>query len=213
MYRPALFREDRLEVLHEVIRRHPLATLITADSGGLMANLIPFTLVTEGDKGTLRAHLAKANDQVQALREGAEVLVQFQGPETYITPSWYASKREHGKVVPTWNFVFVQARGRPQVMEDPAWILAQVNELTTAQESTRAAPWKVSDAPEDFIASQLTALVGIEIPIERIEGKWKVSQNRPEADRQTVQEGLRTERGDEEMAQLVAHRGAIVPAE
>jgi transcriptional regulator len=171
-----------------------------------MANLVPFTLVLKGEKGTLQAHLPKANDQVQALREGAEVLVQFQGPEEYITPSWYASKREHGKVVPTWNFVLVQARGRPRVIDDSDWILAQIHDLTTAQESSRPTPWKVSDAPEPFIASQLKVLVGIEIPIERIEGKWKVSQNRPEADRLTVVEGLRNEANNEEMAKLVVER-------
>lgn len=209
MYRPAQFREDRPEALHEVIRRFPLATLITTGSNGLMANLIPFTLTMDGDKGTLGAHLARSSEQVQALREGADVLVQFQGPDAYITPSWYASKREHGKVVPTWNFVLVQARGRPRMMEDPAWILAQINALTNAQESTRTAPWKVSDAPEAFVASQLKALVGIEIPIARIEGKWKVSQNRSAADRQGVEEGLHKERGDEEMAQLVARGGAL----
>src|SRR5690606_10455608 len=123
MYRPPLFKEDRLEVLHKVVGSHPLATLVTAGPGGLDANLIPFTLdATRGEKGTLRAHLAKANDQISVLREAVEAMVIFQGPEAYITPSWYASKPEHGKVVPTWNYVVVQAWGKPEVIDDPEWL-------------------------------------------------------------------------------------------
>src|SRR5262245_16561903 len=110
MYQPTAFREDRLETLHALIRSHPLATLITAGSGGLIANLVPFILTDTGGKGTLRAHIAKANDQVDALRSGAETLIVFHGPEAYITPSWYVSKSEHGRVVPTWNYVVVQVR-------------------------------------------------------------------------------------------------------
>lgn len=235
MYRPAMFREDRLPVLHALIRSHPLATLVTAGEGGLLANPVPF-IVTGGDAndgpGVLRAHIARASDQVAALRAGAEALVIFQGPEAYVSPAWYPSKAETGKVVPTWNYVVVQARGMPRVVEDPAWLLAQIHALTDAQERARcsvgeaapATPWKVSDAPEAFIAAQLQAIVGIEIPIAAIEGKWKVSQNRPEADRHGVVDGLRTERQDrspepgrnveapaEAMATLVRDRGARMP--
>ncbi|HKD10181.1 MAG TPA: FMN-binding negative transcriptional regulator [Bryobacteraceae bacterium] len=204
MYSPAAFREERLETMHGLIRAHPLATLITSGPGGIIANLVPFILVDFGDKGTLRAHVAKANDQLEALRAGAETLVVFRGPAAYITPSWYVSKNDHGRVVPTWDYVMVQARGTPRVIEDPAWIRAQIEALTSSQESRRPAPWKVGDAPESFVAGQIGAIIGVEIPISSIEGKWKVSQNRPAADRQGVQDGLRREYSNEEMARLVA---------
>jgi len=208
MYLPAAFREERLETLHALIRAHPLATLVTAGTGGLIANLVPFILVDAGAKGTLRAHIARANPQVEPLRAGAETLVVFQGPESYITPSWYASKKEHGRVVPTWNYAVVQVRGTPLVIDDPAWIRGQIEQLTSTQESRRPAPWKVSDAPESFIAGQIQAIIGIEIPVSAIEGKWKVSQNRSPADRRGVQEGLESEGISEEMARLVADGGA-----
>ncbi|HWB84371.1 MAG TPA: FMN-binding negative transcriptional regulator [Bryobacteraceae bacterium] len=209
MYLPDVFREDRIETLHSFIRAYPLATLITAGPGGLLANLVPFILVDSGEKGTLRAHVAKANDQVDALRSGSETLVVFQGPDAYITPSWYASKREHGRVVPTWNYAVVQARGTPRVIDDPKWLRAQIQNLTAAQEQKRPAPWRVNDAPEAFIAGQLQAIIGVEIPILTIQGKWKVSQNRSAADRQGVEEGLRKEGISEEMASLVAQYGAL----
>jgi transcriptional regulator len=193
MHCPGLFREERLNVLCDLIKAHPLATLISAGSNGLIANLIPFSLHSGGESGILRAHLARGNKQLDELREGAEVLVVFQGPECYVTPSWYPSKAEHGKVVPTWNFSMVQVRGKPQLMDDAAWVRAQIDEMTSQHESGRAHPWKVSDAPDDYIATQLKAIVGIEIPIRTIEGKWKMSQNRPPADRQGVIDGLRAE--------------------
>jgi transcriptional regulator len=210
MYQPHLFREDHLETLHSLIRAHPLATLVTAGSGGLLANLVPFTLVDGGDKGTLRAHVAKANDQVDALRSGAETLVVFQGPDAYITPSWYVSKREHGRVVPTWNYAVVQVRGTPHIIDDADWLRAQIQDLTASQEHKRSAPWTVNDAPEPFISGQIRSIIGVEIPISIIEGKWKVSQNRSAADRQGVEEGLRGEGVNEEMAELVAQRGAVL---
>ncbi len=212
MYLPNAFREDNLETLHSLIRAHPLATLITAGHGGLLANLVPFTLVEGGEKGILRAHIAKANDQVDALRSGAETLVVFQGTEAYITPSWYASKQEHGRVVPTWNYVVVQAHGTPRVVDDGEWLLTQIHHLTTTQEQKRSAPWSLSDAPELFISAQIKAIIGIEIPISTIEGKWKVSQNRSAADRQGVEKGLREEGISEEMARLVAQGGTLPPS-
>jgi transcriptional regulator len=189
-----MFREERLDVLHGLMNAHPLATLITAGSNGLMANLIPFTLHVGGEHGILRAHLARGNKQLDALREGSEALVIFQGPECYVTPSWYPSKAEHGKVVPTWNYAMVQARGKPQVFDDSAWIREQIDQLTSNHEHKRQRPWKVSDAPDDFIEAQLKAIVGIEIPILSIEGKWKVSQNRLPADRQGVIDGIKSEK-------------------
>lgn len=208
MYSPQVFREDNLEVLHALMRAHPLATLVTAGSGGIKATLIPFSVVPDGGNGILRAHLAKANDQVADLGEGKDVLVIFQGPEAYITPSWYATKAEHGKVVPTWNYVVVHARGVPRVTGDHEWLRSQIDELTKAHEGPRASPWEVGDAPEKFIAAQLNGIMGIEIPITTIEGKWKVSQNRSEADRQGVCAGLLREGVQGEMARLVASQGA-----
>jgi transcriptional regulator len=203
MYRPPAFREDRPEVLRAAIRAHPLATLVTHGPQGLQANLLPFILATDEGKDILRGHLSKANSQIDDLRCGAQALVIFQGPQAYITPSWYATKREHGKVVPTWNYVVVQARGKAKVIEDPVWLLAQVRELTTQQEQPRDEPWAVSDAPASFISSQLKGIIGIEIPVDRIEGKWKASQNQPAANRIGVIDGLREQDPASVMADLV----------
>lgn len=208
MYRPTYFREDRLDVLHALIRTHPLGMLVTAGEGGLMANPIPFLIDAQGcEKGLLRAHLARANDQLAALDAGAEAMVLFHGPQAYVTPAWYASKAQHGKVVPTWNYVAVHAWGRPRIIDDAAWLRQQIGELTDAQEASRETPWSVDDAPAPFIAGQIKGIVGLEIPIDRIEGKWKVSQNRPAADRNGVIAGFR-EQGPNSaaMADLVAGR-------
>jgi transcriptional regulator len=206
MYRPPAFREDRLDVLHALIAAHRLGTIVTTGPQGLEANHVPFTLdASRGPHGTLKAHFARANEQAEAFRSGGEALVIFQGAQSYITPSWYPSKLEHGKVVPTWNFVTVHAWGRPVVTEDPAWLMAQISELTDASEGTRPAPWSVTDAPDAYVASQLKGIFGIEIEIARIEGKWKASQNRPEGDRVGVAEGLSAE-GHAEMAEWVARR-------
>jgi len=210
MYQPPHFREDRLEVQHALIRAHPLGLLVTYGSSGLIANPIPFVLdETASSHGTLRAHLSRANAQWRDFDPDQEALVVFQGVETYITPSWYEAKREHGKVVPTWNYAIVQAYGRMRIVDDPAWLLKQITAMTSAQEAARAEPWAVSDAPADFIASQMKGIVGVEIEITRIEGKWKVSQNRPEADRRGVALGLREiDREDaRRMADLVDSRG------
>ncbi len=206
MYQPPHHREDDLGTQHQLIRAHPLGMLITAGDGGLMANAVPFHLNAGlSPKGTLQAHVARANGQWKEIAAGAPVLVVFQGADIYITPSWYATKRETGKVVPTWNYAMVQVRGPARTIEDPAWLRAQISALTGENESDRAKPWAVEDAPPDFIAAQMKGIVGIEIDIETIDGKWKVSQNRPLADRQGVAEGLsaidRTEAA--EMADLV----------
>lgn len=207
MYCPALFREESLDTLHGVITAHPLATLITAGANGLIANLIPFSLHSGSEYGILRAHLARGNTQLDDLQAGAETLVVFQGPDCYVTPSWYPSKAEHEKVVPTWNYVVVQVRGKPQVIDDAGWVQAQVEQLTTNHENGRERPWKISDAPNDFIATQLKGIVGIEIPILSIEGKWKISQNRLPADRLGVIDGLRTEGSCPAILDLMAHAG------
>lgn len=206
MYRPPAFREDRPDVLHNLIESHRLGLIVTHGPDGLDANPVPFTLDRgRGPHGTLKCHLAKGNGQFAALADGAEAMVIFQGTESYITPSWYPSKQEHGKVVPTWNYVVVNAWGRLKFIDDASWLMTQIGELTATQETLRPAPWAVSDAPDSFIASQMKGIFGIEIEIARIEGKWKTSQNRPEADRVGVAEGLAAE-GATEMAELVARR-------
>jgi transcriptional regulator len=212
MYLPPLFREDRLEILHELIRMHPLGLLVTAGSGGLMANPIPF-LIEPGNSpnGTLQAHMARGNPQWRELEDVEECLVVFQGPQAYVTPAWYATKSETGKVVPTWNYATVHAWGRPLVIDDERWLRRQIERLTESREASRPTPWQVGDAPEAFVASQIKGIVGLEIPIERIEGKWKVSQNRPEADRLGVVAGLRAQgEAAEAMAALVAGRGGLI---
>jgi transcriptional regulator len=205
MDQPASFREDRIEVMQALIRAHPLGTLVTAGRRGLVANLVPFTLAADG---MLRAHLARANGQLDDLRDGAETLVIFQGPHAYVSPSWYVSKREHGRVVPTWNYIVVQARGVPRVIDDPVWLHEQVATLTAQQERGRPEAWQVGDAPEPFIAGQLKGIVGVELRAVRLEGKWKVSQNRPEPDRLGVAAAIERDRGDRELARLVRERGA-----
>lgn len=212
MYQPPAFREDRLEVQQAFIRAHPLGLLITAGPAGLIANLFPFLLDPDGfGKGTLRLHIARANPQWRELAAIEQCLVVFRGPQGYVTPSWYATKRETGKVVPTWNYTMVQVRGRPRIVDDEAWLRRQLEDLTFSREGRRAAPWQVDDAPADFIAAQMRVIVGVEIPILGIEGKWKMSQNRPEADRLGVVAGFR-EAGEagEAMAALVAERGGLV---
>jgi transcriptional regulator len=191
MYQPTHFREDDLATQHALIRAHPLGLLITAGASGLMANAVPFLL--DGclsDKGTLQVHVAKANPQWRTLAAGAEPLIVFQGADSYITPSWYATKQETGKVVPTWNYAIVQVRGRARIIDNPAWLRVQVERLTGVHEKPRDAQWAVSDAPENFIAAQLKGIIGIEIEITAIEGKWKVSQNRPASDIAKVTAGL-----------------------
>jgi transcriptional regulator len=212
MYQPPAFREDRIEVQHELIRTHPLGLLITAGPGGLIANPFPFLLDREGsDKGTLRLHIARANPQWRELEAIEECLVVFQGPQDYVTPSWYATKRETGKVVPTWNYATVHAWGRPRVINDDAWLRRQIEDLTRSRESHRAEPWQVDDAPADFVTAQMRAIVGVEIAISRIEGKWKMSQNRPPADRLGVIDGFRqTGEAGEAIAGLVAERGGLL---
>ena len=209
MYQPAHFREDRIEVQHDFIRMHPLGLLSTSGSGGLQANLIPFLIYADAsERGTLRAHLARGNPQWRELAAVEPCMIAFQGPQEYISPSWYATKQETGKVVPTWNYVTVHAWGRPQVVEDAAWLRRQLDDLTLLKEGTRPAPWKVDDAPAPYVTSQMKGIVGVEIPIGRIEGKWKVSQNRPQADRAGVIGGLRGGGvSAETMATLVAERG------
>ena len=207
MYQPPHHREDRLEVQHDLIESHPLGLLISSGSEGLLANPLPFLLQRKsGPLGTLQVHMARANAQWKNI-DGQKVLTVFQGPQAYVSPTFYASKRETGKVVPTWNYAMVQARGVARPHTDPAWLEAQIQALTSRHEGSRAPSWAVSDAPRTYIESQLRGIVGIEIEIDAIEGKWKVSQNRPEADRRGVAEGLAHD--EPAMSELVRRCGEI----
>lgn len=208
MYLPPLFAETDESVLRALIAAHPLGLLISASATGVLADPVPFLASVEHGVTTLRAHVAKANAQWQHIKDGAEVLVVFQGADSYVTPSWYASKAEHGKVVPTWNYAMVQARGTARVHEGSDWLGKQVRDLTDRHEADRPAPWIVSDAPEPFVAAQLRGIVGIEITVAQLTGKWKVSQNRPEADRRGVHAGLISDES-EDMARLVGHYGGL----
>ena len=206
MYLPKHFEEARVEVLHDLIRAFPLGTLVTLTAGGLDANHIPFEVDPEPSPfGTLRGHVARANPVWRGISAGAEALVIFQGPDTYISPSWYETKVETGKVVPTWNYVVVHAHGVPRFIDDRAWLRAFVTRLTERHEAGRQTPWKVTDAPAEYIDAQLGAIIGLEIPIARLVGKWKVSQNRPPRDRAGVIDGLTREAGRAapEMAKLI----------
>jgi len=213
MYQPPHFIETRQDVLHGLLRAHPLGLLISNGQDGPIANAIPFLLDADvGPNGKLRAHLAKANPQWRLLADNpvSPVLVVFQGPDAYVTPSWYETKRETGKVVPTWNYAIVQVRGMVRVIDDAQWIAQQISDLTLSQEGAREAPWAVTDAPPNFIQSQIKGIIGLEIEIAEISGKWKVSQNRPVADRVGVAEGLEKEAaGAPDMARLVRSWGGI----
>ena len=206
MYVPKLLEETDLTVLHGLMRAHPLGTWVTQAEGQLVANHIPFYVdTTRGACGTLVGHVARANPVWKSFSTDVESLVIFQGAETYITPSWYPSKHADGKAVPTWNYAVVHASGMPQAIRDRDWLLHHLEQLTDTQESRQALPWKVSDAPADYIDQLVAGIVGIEIPIARVVGKWKVSQNRPEPDKLGVVAGL-LGRGDsqsKEMAGLV----------
>ncbi len=206
MYLPKHFEETRVDVLHGLIRAYPFGVLVTLTGGGLDANHIPFEVDPDPSPfGTLRGHFARANPIWRQTSPGAEALVIFQGPHTYISPSWYATKRTTGKVVPTWNYAVVHAHGVPRFIDHQAWLRAFVEKLTERHEAQRQEPWKVTDAPADYINKQVGAIVGLEIPVTRLVGKWKVSQNRSPDDRAGVVEGLKrdTQRSAEVMADLV----------
>ena len=206
MYIPEHFDEPRVEVLHELIRARPLSTLVTLSSGGLDANHIPLHLSNDpAPLGTLRGHVARANPMWSDLANGVEALAIFHGPDAYITPSWYPTKAETGKAVPTWNYVVAHAYGPLRVIDDASWVRAQLEVLTAHNEAAFAEPWNVSDAPRDFIDQLVGAIVGIEIVIRRLSGKWKSSQNQPPQNQAGVIRGLQGTGSAEalEMAALI----------
>jgi transcriptional regulator len=207
VYLPNHFAEHRPEVLQALIAAQPLGALVTMQDGLPCADEVPFLFDgTSGPHGTLRAHVARANPLWQRAAD-TPVLVIFRGPQAYVSPSWYPSKAEHGKVVPTWNYVLVQARGRLRVIDqDPVWLRAQLDALTHLQESTQPQPWQVSDAPADYVGQMMRAIVGIEITLDSLVGKWKVSQNRTDVERAGVVAGLTAQSQEQStrMAALVA---------
>ena len=190
MYVPPAFREDDLAALHGAMREVPLANLVTASAEGLIATPLPLFLAPEeGPYGTLYGHLARANPQWKLPPTG-DAMALFMGPDAYVTPSWYASKREHGKVVPTWNYSAVHAYGAVEFFSDEDRLLDVVSRLTNRHEAARAEPWQVSDAPPAFVRAQLRGIIGLRLPIDRLDGKRKFSQNRSAEDRQGVAAGL-----------------------
>lgn len=208
MYMPSQFEESRPEVLHQLIQAHPLGLLVTLDDAGLNGNHIPFEIdAAPGPLGTLRGHVARANPVWRAHGHpslpGIEAMVAFQGPSLYISPAWYPSKAGTGKVVPTYNYIVVHGYGHLRSIDDPAWLRSFLERLTDRHESQRknrdsgAVPWSVGDAPDDYVATQLKAIVGIELTLTRLIGKWKISQNRLPEDRAGVARHLREASGDD----------------
>lgn len=203
MYLPKHFAETDISVMHALMRKHPLATLICHGPAGLDANHIPFLLANEPTPNCkLQGHIARANPLCKAGETLDDVLVIFQGAERYISPSNYATKAEHGKVVPTWNYTAVHAYGRLRLIDDAAWVFAQISALTATHEARLPLPWAVSDAPTDYIEKMLGAIVGIEITIDRLIGKWKVSQNQPPANQASLIDAL----DGQPMADLIRQR-------
>ena len=194
MYLPKSFEPPDAETLLQFMRKHSFGVLITITSHGLDGNHLPFVFDPEPPPhGTLRGHVARANPIWRECQERPEALIIFQGPDSFITPSWYATKQETGAVVPTWNYIVVHAHGSVRIVQDAAWLRAHVEALTNRHEASREIPWGVSDAPADYIDKMVGAIVGIEVPIATLTGKWKLSQNRSERDRAGVVEGLQRE--------------------
>ena len=191
MYLPSAFRQDDLAELHAQMQASPFALLTSAGAAGVQASHLPLLLAPdEGEFGTLYGHFARANPHWRDLQDGAEALTVFSGPDAYISPGWYPAKAEHGKVVPTWNYIAVHARGPVELIEEPERLLQIVSRLSDQHESGRERPWAVSDAPRDYLDSMLRAIVGFALPIHRLEGKWKLGQNRSAADQAGVRDGL-----------------------
>ena len=206
MYIPSHFVEQRLDVLHQLMHDHPLGTLVTLTPDGLDACHIPFEIApasADAPHGTLRAHIARNNPLWRNASAALDALVVFQGPQAYITPSWYQEKAVSGKVVPTYDYATVHAYGPLRIIDDAAWLHALLERLSRRHEASRAQPWQLADAPPDHIEKMLAAIIGIEIPLSRVIGSWKASQNRSQADRSTIAAGLRAA-GAAAMADQVA---------
>jgi len=209
MYLPAHFTETRPKKLREAIAATDLVTLVTMTDQGMEASHIPLLYDPQpapdgsAPHGTLYGHLARANPQWQRFRTDIDTLAIFQGPDAYITPSWYETKRETGKVVPTWNYIAVHAYGRLRIFDDAAGLRDLVTRLTNLHEGRRAKPWAVTDAPSGYIDAMLKGIVGLALPVTRLEGKWKMSQNRSAPDQSGVVTGLQAD-GKYDIAEIVA---------
>jgi transcriptional regulator len=211
VYIPRANEEKRVAVMRALMVAHPLATLVTLGAAGLFASHIPMVLDDDGSEfGVLKGHLARANAQWRDFTPTVDALAIFTGHQHYISPNWYPGTQEHGKEVPTWNYAVVHAYGPLKVIDDEHWLRAFVTRLTDIHEAASPAPWKVSDAPEDFIRSMLKAIIGLELPIRRLEGKWKVSQNRTDEDRKGVIEGLSKLDAPESLAMKALVKDAMV---
>ena len=210
MYLPSYFEETRVEVLHQLMRERPLATLVTLGAAGLNANHLPFDSTRAAAQRHAALSCRPGHPVWRDYSLGTEALVIFHGPQVYISPSWYETKKQSGEVVPTYNYAVVHAYGALRIIQERAWLRGLVTRLTERFESASAAPWQVSDAPEDFIDKQLGAIVGIEITITRLAGKWKVSQNRPALDRVGVVEALSETAGADSLAiaQMIKERSS-----
>jgi transcriptional regulator len=208
MYQPAHFRVDDIAQMHALMRARPFAALISAGETGLYATHLPTVLKDDAPYGIIECHVSRANPHWKHLAECKEALMIFQGPDGYITPNWYPSKAEHQKVVPTWNYAVVHAYGRPEIVQDPEWLRGHVAELTAQQERNEPRPWALTDAPATFIQSMTRGIVGFRFGIARLEGKWKMSQNREMKDREGVVAGLRKrDTGDDlEIARIVSRQ-------
>lgn len=203
MYMPQQFEQLNIEVMHELIRNRPLATLVTLGSNGINANHIPLHISpTPEPFGVLRGHVARSNPIWSDLDQAIDALAIFHGPDAYISPSWYASKQETGKVVPTWNYTVVHAYGSLRIIDDATWVRTQLEALTAQNEAEFPHPWAVSDAPEAFTEKLIEVVVGIEMIITRLSGKWKVSQNQPPQNQRSVIQGLNAN-GKNDMAALI----------
>lgn len=212
MYIPRPFHQQQAGELHGLMRAHPLATLVIDGDQGLTANHVPLQFAAAaGAHGVLRGHVARANPVWREAVAGCPALALFHGPNAYVSPGWYPSKRDDPRVVPTWNYAVVHVHGTLTAVEDRTWLRAQVAALTVTHEAPRPEPWQVDDAPPDYVEQLLDAIVGLELTVTRIEGKWKLSQNRPPADRAGVAAGLRAEAGPAgaDLAELVV--AAITP--
>jgi transcriptional regulator len=210
LYLPAYFKESRTDVLHALMRARPLATLVTVCDSGLVANHIPVeTLPEPPPHGLIRGHIARANPLWREYRADSEALAIFQGPQVYISPSFYPSMQETGEVVPTWDYAVVHARGTLRFVQDTHWLRAFVARLTDAHEASRQVPWKIDDAPPPYIEKMLTMIVGFEFSIVSLTGKWKLSQNHPTANRRGVVKGLRdaADANSREIADMLSSLG------
>jgi len=207
MFKPPMFVEEREEVIHDLIHSNSFGTLISLEDGELAADHLPLLFKPHlGEKGVLHAHISKGNSLLKKHEAGQKVMVIFHGTHHYISPSWYASKAEHEKVVPTWNYAVVHVHGTLKIIEDHDWLLNHINEQTDANEQHYETPWKVSDAPEKYIEGQLKGIVGVEIEITRFEGKWKMSQNKNTADKKGIVKGLSDEDNDsaKKMSEMIS---------